>query len=60
MAGAAEKRDAFFVRPSEEAKGNSEKIARVETMTLPDGRRVHALERKIFDRAVREAMKPKK
>ncbi len=64
MAQTAERRDTFFVRPENEIEtsnaSDSNKASRITVLTLPSGNRVHALERKVFNHAVREAMKPLK
>ncbi|MCJ2025102.1 hypothetical protein MKK52_12840 [Methylobacterium sp. J-067] len=62
MAGSAGRRDTFFVRPNDGIKisDRQQSALRVETLTLPSGQRVHALERRVFDKAIKDAMPPRK
>ncbi|WP_289014365.1 hypothetical protein [uncultured Methylobacterium sp.] len=58
MTEVAHRRDTYFVRPNKQAKIDDRLAAaiRVDTLTLPNGQRVHALDRETFDRAVKAAM----
>jgi hypothetical protein len=50
--------DTFIVRREDRTRPSSasELTSSTDTITMPGGRRVHALERKVFERAVRAAM----
>ncbi len=53
-----ERHETFIVRsvpPSVKSEERAE--ANVATLVLPDGKTVHALDREVFDRAVKEAFK---
>jgi hypothetical protein len=54
-----ERRDTFFVRPrtdEEPAKTEKGRKPASESLKFPDGRKVHALERGLFDEALRAAI----
>ena len=54
-----ERNETFIVRsvpPSVKSEDHGIK-ANVSTFVLPDGKTVHALDREVFDRAVKEAFK---
>lgn len=55
MANDNQRPDTFFVRLPEEPSNYA--VSRLENMEFPDGHQVHALDRGVFERAIREAMK---
>ena len=49
--------DTFIVRRENRSRlSSSSGTSSTDTITMPGGRRVHALERNVFERAVRAAM----
>jgi hypothetical protein len=60
MAETAVRRDTFFVRPNDDRRSDGVVQVRIDSLTLPSGKKVHALDRDIFNKALHDAMKPVK
>lgn len=52
-----ERKETFIVRQKDDGGPKRHPEHQTETLAMPGGHRVHALDRKVFDRAVKTAMK---